>query len=90
MYTKYAWGIPLYNKGQTAANAFEKITNGLDRKPNKVWVDQGNEFYNRHFIIVPFEIYSTLTDGKAVVIEHFNHKLKQMMFKNFTEQGNQN
>ena len=32
----------------------------------------------------------TLNDGKAVVIERFNRTLIQMMFKKFTEQGNQN
>ena len=39
--------------------------------------------------VLPFEIYSAMNDGKAVVIERFNQTLKQMMFKRFTSQGHQ-
>ena len=43
-YSKYAWVIPLIDKkGIKITNAFQKI---LD-KSNKVWVDEGSEFYNR-------------------------------------------
>ena len=90
LYTRYAWAIPLPDKkGQTVAQAFQAITNESGRKPNKVWVDKGTEFYNQHVKALPFEIYSTANDGKAVVIERFNRTLKQMMFKKFTSQGDQ-
>ena len=48
IYSKYAWVIPLKDKkGITITNAFQKILDELGRKPNKIWVDKGNEFYNR-------------------------------------------
>ena len=34
-------------KGVTIANAFQSILNSSKRKPNKIWVDQGSEFYNK-------------------------------------------
>ena len=34
-------------KGTTINNAFQKILNESNRKPNKIWVDKGSEFYNR-------------------------------------------
>ena len=48
-FSKNAWIIPLKDKkGTSIVNAFQKIiTEG--RKPNKIWVDQGSEFYNQSF-----------------------------------------
>ena len=34
-------------KGTTINNAFQKILNESNRKPNKIWVDKGSEFYDR-------------------------------------------
>ena len=34
-------------KGLTIVNAFQNISNDLKRKPKKIWVDKGSEFYNR-------------------------------------------
>ena len=39
--TKYAWAKPLKNKGKTILNGFIEIVNESNRKPNKLWVDQG-------------------------------------------------
>ena len=50
--------------------------NESNRKPKKIWVDKGTEFYNQFVKALPFEIYSTLNDGKAVVVERFNRTLK--------------
>ena len=46
---KYAWIVPLKDKKDTSlVNAFEKILNDFNnKKPNKIWVDKGSEFYNR-------------------------------------------
>ena len=50
LYSKYAFVIPLKDKkGISIANAFDKIIKQANRKPNKIWVDQGSEFYNRDF-----------------------------------------
>ena len=36
-----------FKKNKVFTNAFRKILNGSDCKPNKIWVDKGSEFYNR-------------------------------------------
>ena len=47
-YSKYVWFIPLKDKkGVTITNAFQKILDESNRKPNKIWLDKGSEFYNR-------------------------------------------
>ena len=46
LFSKYAWVIPLKDKkGTSIVNAFKKIISEK-RKPNKIWIDQGSEFYN--------------------------------------------
>ena len=48
IYSKYAWVIPLKDKeGITITNAFQKVLDESKRKPNKIWVDKGSQFYNR-------------------------------------------
>ena len=48
IFSKYAWVIPLkVSKVITITNAFQIILDESTRKPNKIWVDKGNEFYNR-------------------------------------------
>ena len=40
IYSKYAWVIPLKDKkGTTITNAFQKMFDQTNRKPNKIWVD---------------------------------------------------
>ena len=36
-------------KGISVVNAFQKILKEFDRRPNKIWVDKGSEFYNNYF-----------------------------------------
>ena len=48
VFTKYAWVKPLKDvKGKRVLNAFIKIVNESNRKPNKLWVAQGRKFYNK-------------------------------------------
>ena len=50
LYSKYAFVIPLKDKkGISIVKAFDKIIRQSNRKPNKIWVDQGGEFYNNVF-----------------------------------------
>ena len=50
IFRKYAWVIPLKDKkGVSIVNAFQKILDDSNRKPNKIWVDKGSEFYNSSF-----------------------------------------
>ena len=49
LFSKYAWVVPLKDeKGTSIVNAFQKIISE-GTKPNKIWVDQGSEFYNNCF-----------------------------------------
>ena len=49
-FSKYAFAVPLKNKkGVSIVNAFQSILDKSGRKPNKIWVDQGSEFYNHNF-----------------------------------------
>ena len=49
LFSKYAWVNPIKDKkGTSTVNAFQKIIS-KGRKPNKIWVDQGSEFYNESF-----------------------------------------
>ena len=42
LYSKYAFVIPLKDKkGIIIVNAFNKIIKQSNRKPNKIWIDQG-------------------------------------------------
>ena len=48
IFSKYAWVVPLKDKkGVGIVNAFQKNLDYSKRKPNKIWVDKGSEFYNR-------------------------------------------
>ena len=73
LFSKYTWVIPTKGKkGTSIINAFEKIISE-GRKPNKIWVNQGSEFYNKSFKgflkINNIEMYSTYNEGKSVVAE---------------------
>ena len=46
IFSKYAWIVPLKDrKGVSIATAFQNILKQSNRKPNKIWVDKGSEFY---------------------------------------------
>ena len=102
LYRKYAFVIPLKDKkGISIVNAFNKIIKQSNRrakgtsvqhvKPNKIWVDQGSEFFNNVFkkwlsdndIIM----YSTYNEGKSVVAERFIRTLKNKLYKHMTAIG---
>ena len=92
LYSKYVFVVPLKDKnGISIVNAFDKIIKQSKRKPNKIWVDQGDEFYNNVFkkwlssndIIM----YSTYNEGKSVVPERFIRTLKNKLYKHMTATG---
>ena len=48
VFIKYSWVKLLKDKKcKTVLKAFIKIGNESNRKPNKLWVDQGREIYNK-------------------------------------------
>lgn len=94
LYTKFTWVRKLKNKtGTVTKEAFEDIMKSSERKPKKLWVDKGSEFYNKVFEGMLKEndihMYSTFNEGKAVIIENFNRILKTKLWKRFTMQGHQ-
>ena len=58
------------------------------RKLNKIWVDQGSEFFNNSFKdfvkINNIEMYSTYNEGKSVVAERLIRTLENKIFKHMT------
>ena len=92
MYSKYAFVVPLKDKkGISIVNGFNKIIKQSNRKPNKIWVDQGGAFYKNIFkkwlsdndIIM----YSTFNEGKSVVAERFIRTLKNKLYKHMRATG---
>ena len=99
IFTKYAWAIPLKNKsGLSITNGFKLVLGenpqggSQPRKPEKLWVDRGSEFYNKTFKSLlkeygtgkadsGIELYSTYSDLKAVFIERFNRTLLHIINK---------
>ena len=77
----YAWVTSLSDKeGITITNAFQRILDGPNDKPKKIWVDKGSEFYNRS--MKPFlqnndiEIYSTHNEGKSLTPKRLIRTIK--------------
>ena len=88
LFSKYAWVFPLKDKREISiVNAFQKIASE-GRKQNKIWVDQGGEFYNnlfkRFLRINSIEMYSTYNKEKFAVAERFIRTLKKKIFRHMT------
>ena len=88
MFSKYAWVVPLKDKGVSIVNAFQSILDSSKRKPNKIWVDQGIEFYNSYFKKwlkdTDISMYLTYNEGKSVVAERFIRTSKNKIYKHMT------
>ena len=76
IFSKHAWVVPLKDKkGISIVKAFQSILKQSNRKPNKICVDKGSEFYNAYFkkwlrdndIVM----YSKHNEEKSVVAERF-------------------
>ena len=76
-------------KCKAVLNAFIEILNESNLKPNKLWVDQGWEFYEKFMqewlsknnILV----YSTDNEGMSVIAERFIKTLKSKYLKNYSQ-----
>ena len=74
IFSKYAWLVLLKaKKSVTIVNTFQKILDDLKRKPNKIWVDQGTEFYSNSFKKWlkdnDIEMYSTHNEGNLLLLK---------------------
>ena len=92
VFTNYSWVKTLKDKkGKKVLNAFIKIANESNCKANKLWVDQGSEFYNK-----PLQerlgnngilMYSTHNEGKWVIAEWFIKELETKIYKEMVAEG---
>ena len=89
IFSKYAWVVPLKDKKSVSiVTAFQSTLKQSSRKPNKIWLEKGSEFYNASFkkwlqdndILM----YSTNNEGKSVVAERFIRTLKSKIYKHMT------
>ena len=92
LYSKYTFVVPLKDKkGISIVNAFNKIIKQSGRKPNKILVDQGGEFYDNVFkkwlLDNDIIMYSTYNEGKSVVAERLIRTLKNKLYKHITATG---
>ena len=82
IFSKYSWLIPLKDKtGKSVASALKTIFE--ERKPEKMWVDKGKEFYNKDVkdLIV---LYSTENEEKSSVVERWIRTMKEKIWKYFS------
>ena len=89
IFSKYARVVPLKDKkGITITNAFQKILDCSNRKPNKIWIDKGSEFCNSSFKKWlkenGIEMYSIHNEEKSVVAKRFIRTLKTNIYKYMT------
>ena len=88
-FAEYIWVKPIKDKkGKTVLNAFIKIVNESNRKPNKLWADKERKFYKKlmqewlgnNDILM----YSTYNAGKSMITERFVKTLKAKTYKKVT------
>ena len=78
---------PIDKKGIT--NAFQKTLKESNRKPNKIWLHKGSEFYNRSIKlwleVNAIELYWPHNEGKPVAtVERFIKTLINKVYKYMT------
>ena len=82
IFSKYGWLIPLKDKtGKSVASVLKTILK--ERKPEKMWVDKGKEFYNKDVKNL-IELYSTENEEKSSVVERWIRTMKEKMWKYFS------
>ena len=83
VFSKYGYLIPLKDKtGKSVASALKTIFK--ERKPEKMWVDKGKEFYNKD-VKELIELYSTENEEKSSVVERWIRTMKERIWKYFTD-----
>ena len=85
LHSKDAFVTPLKDKKRISIiNGFNKIIKQSNRKPSKIWVDQGGKFYNnvfkRYFSKNNIIMYSTYNEGKSIVAEGSIRTLKNKLY----------
>ena len=82
VFSKYGLLIPLNDKtSKSVASALKTIFE--ERKPVKMWIDKGKEFYNEDVKDL-IELYSTKNEEKSSIVERWIRTMKEKMWKYFT------
>ena len=89
IFSEYTWVVLLKDKKDVRiVNAFQKILKESNRKPNKIQVEKGREFYDSCFKKWlkdnDIEMYLIHNEGKSVVAERFIRTLKTKIYKYMT------
>ena len=90
IYSKYAWVVPLKNKGgEEVAKALDSIFK-QGRVPKKVQTDKGREFLNRivRSLLEQYGVHHFTSEDpqiKCAVVERFNRTIKERIWKYFTK-----
>ena len=81
-------GCCFERKGVSTVNPFQNILKESDRKPNKIWVDKGSEFYRNSFEKWlkdnDIKMHGIDNEGKSVIAERFIRTLKTKIYKYMT------
>ena len=81
-FSKNGWLISLKDKmGKSVTSALKTIFK--KGKLEKMWVDKGKEFYNKH-VKELIELYSTENEEKSSVVKKWIRTMKEKMWKYFT------
>lgn len=91
VFSKKLWARPVKRKtGEEVTKAMKEIL--VEAVPKNLQTDQGKEFFNKSFkhLMDKYKInhYSTFSSMKASVVERCNRTIKNMMWKEFSLQGN--
>jgi transposase InsO family protein len=90
VFSKFAWAIPIKNKGADATVlGFKKLFElAGNRRPKKLQTDKGNEFIcepvQKLLQVNNILHFSSNSDKKAAVVERFNRTLKTRIWTYFT------
>jgi hypothetical protein len=72
----------------TSWDCLKAIMDMSGRSPEKIWVDQGSEFYNKiwktNLADRGITMYSTFGDHKVMIVERFNRSLMGWMYRRLT------
>ena len=75
-------------KGMTITNTFQKVLKESNRKPNKIWVDKGSEFYNGSMKSwlkkKGYKMYSIHNERKCVVAKSVIRTINKKIYTYMT------
>ena len=87
--SKCVWVVPVNSKRVvTITNAFQKILDETNSKPNIIWLNKDSEVYSKLIKSCRYdndiEIYAIFNQGKPVVARRFIKMLKTKILKYMT------